>query len=212
MIRSRLKNKANKLKNSIEIVKFKRQQNLATNLNEQVKLQYFEKLSVDCNSKPFWKAYKPYFSNKNSNIQENIMLFEKDKLLSKQKDVASTFNKHFGSITDSLNLFSWPEDTSMSSRNDTINSIIKNIKSEFSFTFISAETIKRIINDLDIKKASSGEIPTDLFKKCGFILDTVTVCVNEALKTRSFPDSLKCANVRPIYKKRTLLIKRIINQ
>ena len=34
------------------------------------------------------------------------MLLEKDKLLSKQKDVASTFNKHFGSITDSLNLFS----------------------------------------------------------------------------------------------------------
>ena len=53
------------------------------------------------------------------------MLIEKDKLLSKQKDVASTFNKRFGSITDSLNLFSWPEDTSMSSRNDTINSIIK---------------------------------------------------------------------------------------
>ena len=53
------------------------------------------------------------------------MLQEKDKLLSKQKDVASTFNKHFGSITDSLNVFSWPEDTSTSSRNDTVNSIIK---------------------------------------------------------------------------------------
>ena len=66
---------------------------------------------------------------------------------------------------------------------------------------MSTETIKRIINDLDIKKASSGEIPTCLFKKYDFILDTVTVCVNEALKTGSFPDSLECANVRPIYKK-----------
>ena len=53
------------------------------------------------------------------------MLLEKDKLLSKQKDVASTFNKHFGSISGSLNLFSWPEGTSMSSRNYTINSIVK---------------------------------------------------------------------------------------
>ena len=176
MIRSRLKNKANKSKNPIDIVKFKRQRNLGTNkLNKQAKLQYFEKLSVDCNSKPFWKACKPYFSNKNSNIQENIMLLEKEKFLSKQKDVASTFDKHFGSITNSLNLFSWPEDTSMSSRNDTINSIIKKIachpsikvikkkfriKSQFSFNLVSTETIKRIINDLDIKKASSGEIPT----------------------------------------------------
>ena len=99
MIRSRLKNKANKSKNPIDISRFKRQRNLVANLNKQAKLQYFEKLSVDCNSKPFWNACKPYFSNKNSNIKENIMLLEKDKLLSKQKDVASTFNRHFGSVT-----------------------------------------------------------------------------------------------------------------
>ena len=37
----------------------------------------------DSNYKPFWKARIPYFSNKNTNIQENIMLLEKDKLLSK---------------------------------------------------------------------------------------------------------------------------------
>ena len=61
--------------------------------------------------------------------------------------------------------------------------------------------MKRIINDLDIKKASSGEIPAYLFKKCDFILGNVTICVNEVLKTGSFPNSLKCANVRLIYKK-----------
>ena len=37
--------------------------------------------------------------------------------------------------------------------------------------------------------------------KCDFVLDTVTICVNEALKMGSFPDSLKCANIRSIYKK-----------
>ena len=92
MISSRLKNKANKSKNPIDFAKFKRQRNLVTNLNKEAKLQYFEKLSVDCNSKPVWKACKPYFSNKNGNIQENIMLLENDILLSKQKDVASTLS------------------------------------------------------------------------------------------------------------------------
>ena len=43
--------------------------------------------------------------------------------------------------------------------------------------------MKRIINDLDIKRPSSGEIPTYFFKKCDYVLDTVTVCVKEALKT-----------------------------
>ena len=72
---------------------------------------------------------------------------------------------------------------------------------------MSTETIKRIINDLDIKKPSSGEIPTYFFKKCNLVLDTVTVYVKEKSKTGSFPDSLKRANVRSIYKKWTLLIK-----
>ena len=94
------------------------------------------------------------------------MLLEMDKLLSKQKDVVSTSSRNFGSITDSLNLFNWPEDTSVSSESDTISSIIKKIafhpsiktrtkfkmKSKFSFNLISTETTKRIINDLEIKK------------------------------------------------------------
>ena len=182
-------------------------------------MQYFDKLSVDCNSKPFWKACKPYLSNKNSNIQKNVMLLEKDKLLSKQKDVASTFNKHFESITDLLNLFSWPGHTSVSSRNDTIGSIIEKvvfhpsikaikkkfkIKSESSFNLLFAETKKRVINDLNIKKASSSKIPTCLFKKCDKMWFCFGYCHNLckwSIKMGSFPDSLKCANIRSIYKK-----------
>ena len=53
------------------------------------------------------------------------MLLEKDKFLPKQKDFTAIFNKHVRSITHYLNLFSWSEYISMSSRNDTINSISK---------------------------------------------------------------------------------------
>ena len=63
------------------------------------------------------------------------------------------------------------------------------------------KTLKRVINDLDIKKLSSGEVLAYFFKRCDFFMDTVTVCVNEALKTGSFTNSLKCANVRSILKK-----------
>ena len=42
------------------------------------------------------------------------MLLEKDKFLPVLKDVSLIFNKYLESITDSLNLFSWPEDISMS--------------------------------------------------------------------------------------------------
>ena len=52
------------------------------------------------------------------------MFLEKDKLLPKQ-DVTAIFNKHVRSITEYLNLFGWSEYISVSSGNDTINSISK---------------------------------------------------------------------------------------
>ena len=41
-------------------------------------------------------------------------------------------------------------------------------------------------------------------------MDTVTIYINEVLKSVFFPDSLKCANVRPIYKKDDLFYKKFI--
>ena len=82
-------------------------------------------------------------------------------------DIASTLNKHLGLITDSLNLFSWPEDTSMSTGNDKISFIIKKSafqpsikainkkfknKCKFLFTLVFKETKKRNMNDLALKK------------------------------------------------------------
>ena len=55
------------------------------------------------------------------------MWLEKDELLSKQKDVASTFNKHFGPVTDLLNLFSWPEDISVSSENTQLTALLNSL-------------------------------------------------------------------------------------
>ena len=76
MIRSRLRNKTNKSKNPSGILKFKWQRNLVADLSKQAKLQYFEKLNVDYNSKLFCKACKPYFSNKNSNIEEYVFYWK----------------------------------------------------------------------------------------------------------------------------------------
>ena len=73
--------------------------------------------------------------------------------------------------------FGWPEDTPMSAENKKVNSIIKKfafhpsiktmktikIKSEFSFSHEPRETMKRIINHLDVKKALSGKNSTFFF-------------------------------------------------
>ena len=67
------------------------------------------------------------------------MLLEKGKLLSKQKDVASTFSKHLGSITDLINLFSWSEDIWFAPKYKALKK--KKLKREFSFSLLSKESV-----------------------------------------------------------------------
>ena len=69
---------------------------------------------------------------------------------------------------------------------------------------MSTETRKRIINDLDVNKASYGEILASLIKKCDFAIDTVIAYINKSMASGIFPESPKCAIVSPIHKKTTL--------
>ena len=79
-------------------------------------------------------------------MQEN-MLLEKDKLLSKQKVMSLQLSINIlNQITESLNLFSWPEDISMSSGNDIINSIIKKFSFHPSINTLKKEKSKLIAN------------------------------------------------------------------
>ena len=56
MKRSRLRKKANKIKDPTDIIKYKKQRNYVVNLNKEARLEYFSK--YECNdNKPFWINY-----------------------------------------------------------------------------------------------------------------------------------------------------------
>ena len=115
----------------------------------------------------------------------------------------------------------WEDKTSSpSNTSDKINSIIKNYEkhpsicnikreyrgiSKFSFRSISVEEVNKIIRDLS--KAVGGEITTKILKECEFTFDVLTKCVTISIETRYFPDSLKLANVAPVFKKEDALDK-----
>ena len=73
MKRSKLKNKANKTKDPTDIRNCKKQRNYV--MNKEAKLEYFSKYESD-DSKPFWINCKPYFTNKHSEADTDIMLSE----------------------------------------------------------------------------------------------------------------------------------------
>ena len=116
---SKLKNKANKTKNPLDIMNYKNQRNYVTKLNKTAKLEYFNNLKLGKDNKPFWEKCKPYFTNKHSKADTDIMLNENGELLLKDKDIADTFNEYFGSIFESLDLYKWESEITDFGLNDS---------------------------------------------------------------------------------------------
>ena len=132
MKRSKLKNKANKMKHPVDIELYKKQRSYVLGLNKQAKLKYFNNLDCNKDTEPLWDKCKPYFSNKHSRGDTNIMLKEKGEILLKNDVIANTFSNFFDSIVKSINLFKWPDiswvSTILSSVLDRIDRIILKYK------------------------------------------------------------------------------------
>ena len=183
MKRSRLKNKAKRTKAPIDIVNYKKQRNLVVSLNRQAKYGYFNEVSNNESSRPFWETCKPYFSNKHARRDSKIMLIENDKMLLINEEVGEVFNQYFGHITDSLDLFEFPDEKICEGLDDIDNivskfrnhpSIVKikeqyKVKSNFSFRLATTEEIKAIIRDLPTNEAAGGEIPVNILKKFNYV-------------------------------------------
>ena len=56
--------------------------------------------------------WKPYFSNKHSEVDANIALNEKGDIIFKNKEIANTFHEYFGSIVETLDLHTWTDGSS----------------------------------------------------------------------------------------------------
>ena len=73
----------------------------------------------------------------------------------------------------------------------------------FNFNTITESETLSIINKLKIKKSSGkDEISNNLLKSItDEIAKPLTIIINQSLKTGIFPDALKIATVKPLYKK-----------
>ena len=75
------------------------------------------------------------------------------------------------------------------------------IKEKFSFQPIFVKDVENVIKNIPSNKASGGDIPIQILKQSGFTYQILTDCINDAINKGVFPDSLKIANITPVYKK-----------
>ena len=118
----------------------------------------------------FWKTVKPIFSNK-SVKRESVTLLKGDKILSKNLEVAQTFNAFFSNIVKEMNISLGQELRAEANhievpilriierykKHPSVVAIFKNHRdSSFSFRHVSLDEIIKEIKRLDVEEGLSG--------------------------------------------------------
>ena len=215
---SRLLNRYRKEKTEATRSAYKRQRNFCVKLLRKTKKEFYNNLNVKyiTKNKLFWKAVKPSFTDKTLR-DERITLVENNKVVSDESKLVEIFSKYFGNIVQNLGIDGL---TNTSSDNDavtirqaiekyqnhpSIKVIRENIDTtnNFSFDLINPECMSKIINNLDTSKATQqGDIPTKIIKDNKDLFSYfISASFNNAVNKGVFPNELKQADIKPIYKK-----------
>ena len=215
MVWIQLLNKFRKENSFINELAYKRQRNFCTTLIRKTKRNFYNNLNVNkiTDNKSFWKTVKPSFTEKTLK-DEKIVLVENDTTFSEENEIAEIFRSYFDGIVDGLNIKRC--EISKDHSDPILNAIktfekhpsilkIKKLNSgcRFSFKNVSLEDVKKVTRGLDITKASQLlDIPTKIIKQNADIFsEFFFVNINHSISNSTFPEQLKWADVKPVFKK-----------
>ena len=166
-------------------------------------------------SKGFWDTFKPFFSNKVNIAGERVQLIENGSILSNNLDIAETFNEHYHTVTDRLNVPRWNSVNGEGS--NSVHSAIEHFSNhpsvvkiaekwqsdeQFEFSPVTESQMLKVIKQLNESKSVSGGIPTKIIKLAKYVCaPTLTLCFNHSLESNGFPDCLKMADIIHVHKK-----------
>ena len=113
MHRSRFRNKFLRERTDESKTAYKKQRNICVSLLLKTKRDYFANQDTKTmkDTRKFWKTVNPLFSEE-SYSKESISLVNKDGFITKNEDLAKTFNKFFSSVVKKLDIEHVPDDES----------------------------------------------------------------------------------------------------
>ncbi|XP_071959824.1 uncharacterized protein [Antedon mediterranea] len=201
----------------IYLKKFKRTRNLLyrteycklrnqvqRNIKEAKQTHFIDKINTNRhNPKKLWKVIKDLGYQNKQNETASITLKINDKLCSKPNIIASHFNSFFTNVASDL-VRKLPQ----RSYEFDVNS--ENFKKyydgtdKFSLQPVNNDIVKKEILGLSINKSTGLDgIPARFLRDASEIIATpITRIINFSFETECFPNEMKLARVRPIYKKK----------
>jgi hypothetical protein len=195
---------------NIFIKEYRRQRNYITKLkSKSINTYFIERCTGGPKSKDFWPTVKPFLTNKDIVNQKDTVLSENDVLITKQDEVCEIFNNFFVNVAKNIGNNKINVDGDHPSILEIKNNHPELHENSFSFSSINPDFVEKCINKINVKKATGidGISPKLLHFAKPIIVKPLTDVVNLSISTSTFPDRLKEAQVAPIHKKNSVLVK-----
>ena len=179
---------------------FRKYRNILNRVIECSKRLYYKQVIKKNkeNSKKLWKIVNDIVSTKStSTCRINGVLDECSKIVNDPKCIGNLMNKNFVNIAD--NLLKERKDV-VDLRNDEY--LFDSIKNDFVFNEISDSEVENYIKNMNPNKSVRSDVPSIRFVKLSakIISPYLSKLYNKCVEYGVFPESLKFAEVIPIYK------------
>ena len=207
--------------------RFKKQKNYCSRLYKKERKNFFNSLNTSFvnDSKLFWQTVEPFFSNKGI-FGNKIKLVENDELLKDDKNIAEEMNNFFKNAVLTLDIKenSYITNHNISYITDSIEKTIEKYKfhpsiliikektkceaNSFDFVPVTVNDAEKEIKKLNPNKATTfNSIPFKmLIKTSNISAQFVLKFFNESVETGVYPDSLKLADITPVFKKNLIYV------
>ena len=148
--------------------------------------------------KKTWSKINEILCNKKQRSEFPEYFIDKNKLITKDEDIANYFNNFFCKIgPDLANSIKGPAGKSYK------DYLTQTISSTFTFNTVDSEFVLKLIRKLKTKSSYGHDgISSILLKHIADIIAPVlATTINQSMMTGIFPNSLKIAKISPIFKK-----------
>ena len=161
---------------------------------------YFKTFTSQKNDiKKTWKTIDETLNRRKNKSKFPSEFIVNNRSIADQKEIADQFNIFFSNIGSTLSDSIEIDDSTL----DFTDYLNNHTQHHFNFNTITESETLSIINKLKSKNSSGkDEISNKLLKSIkDEIAKPLTIIINQSLKTGVFPDALKIAKVKPLYKK-----------
>ena len=161
---------------------------------------YFKTFTSQKNDiKKTWKTIDETLNRRKNKSKFPSEFIVNNRSIADQKEIADQFNIFFSNIGSTLSDSIEIDDSTL----DFTDYLNNPTQHHFNFNTITESETLSIINKLKSKNSSGkDEISNKLLKSIkDEIAKPLTIIINQSLKTGVFPDALKIAKVKPLYKK-----------